>query len=573
MDEIDDIGLLQRYVRERDEACFTTLVERHLGLVHSTALRQVRNPHLAEEVTQAVFIILAKKAPTFRQGVVISSWLYRTTRFAASDAMKSQYRRLKREQEAFEMDTSSADNSAWVRIEPMFEDAMARLNHKDRDVLILRYFEDRPLAAVGTALGIKEAAARKRVDRALQKLRAFFARRSTIISAVTLGSVLSANAVQPTSAILGPAVAKAALMKGVASTGSILAIVKGTISTMAWIKLKATAWASTRLMLVAGIAVGTTMEIQDYKDYRLSKEDPAKPFRDFLEQHPDVKRIEFSVDHHFFHYVTEPGQQEPVYSSPRGMVHFVGGKQGESFYIRKVNDGSVQGTVFASPGASGKSRDYFWSINTRNSAAIMTSRENSRIEPFVRDAANRLWQMLTLEIPWLKYGTLHWADHTNFMAVSLQDRKMRGRIAQFYTNGLPKRIECEVEGDPPQTMRGVEFEYAPDRMPPGIPCKFAHSGTVKGKPYSTPYHNQIDNLALGKDSISELGYIPTDFMQFAGGTGGPVRYRWTLGHQVDWIATRLYSASRGELLAGAGLVLGLLIGILPLRRALSRRHD
>jgi RNA polymerase sigma factor (sigma-70 family) len=570
MHEMDDIELLQRYVRERDEACFTTLVERHLGLVHSTALRQVRDPHLAEEVTQAVFIILAKKAHAFRQGVVISSWLYRTTRFAASDALKSQYRRLKREQEAFEMDTSSADNSAWVRIEPMLEDAMARLNHKDRDVLILRYFEDRPLAAVGTALGIKEGAARKRVDRALQKLRAFFARRGTIISAVTLGSVLSANAVQAAPAILGPAVAKAALMKGVASTGSILAIVKGTISTMAWIKLKATAWASARLMLVAGIAVGTTMEIQDY---RLSKEDPAKPFRDFLEQHPDIKRIEFSVDHHFFHYVTEPGEQEPVDSSPRGMVHFVGGKQGESFYIRQINDGSVQGTAFASPGGSGKSRDYFWSINTRNNAAIMTSREDNRIEPFVRDAANRLWQMLTLEIPGLKYGTLHWADHTNFTAVSLQNRKMQGRIAQFYTNGLPKRIECEVEGDPPQTMRGVEFKYAPDRMPPGIPCQFAHTGTVKGKPYSSPYQNQIENLELGKDSISELGYIPSDFMQFAGGTGGPVRYRRTLGQQVDWVATRLYSASRGELLAGAGLVLGLLIGIPPLRRALSRRRD
>src|SRR4051812_2164763 len=105
MHEMDDMTLLREYTTRHSDAAFTALVERHASLVYSAALRQVNDSHLAQEVTQAVFIILARKAPTLRRGTILSVWLYRATRFAASDALKIQYRRQQREHQFAQMET------------------------------------------------------------------------------------------------------------------------------------------------------------------------------------------------------------------------------------------------------------------------------------------------------------------------------------------------------------------------------------------------------------------------------------------------------------------------------------
>jgi DNA-directed RNA polymerase specialized sigma24 family protein len=97
----DDMALVREYAASQSEWAFETLVSRHINLVYSAALRRVCDAHLAEEITQAVFIILARKAGSLGNHVVLSGWLYRTAQFAAADALKTQRRRQWREQEAY----------------------------------------------------------------------------------------------------------------------------------------------------------------------------------------------------------------------------------------------------------------------------------------------------------------------------------------------------------------------------------------------------------------------------------------------------------------------------------------
>src|SRR3989442_3880115 len=140
---MDDLELLHEYAASQSEQAFATLVGRHVNLVYSAALRQVRDPHLAEEVTQTVFIRLARKAGTIRGGVILSGWLFRTTRFVASEVVRMENRRRHREQNAMETLLESQGEAPWAQIAPSPDEAMAGLNAADRDALLLRLI--RPL--------------------------------------------------------------------------------------------------------------------------------------------------------------------------------------------------------------------------------------------------------------------------------------------------------------------------------------------------------------------------------------------------------------------------------------------
>src|SRR5665213_1168396 len=114
----DDIELLRQFAVENSEAAFAALAARHVHLVYSVALRRVGNPHAAEEITQAVFIILARKAKSFSSETILTGWLHQTTRLTAANFLRTEIRRQNREQEAF-MQSALNETEAWTQIAPL----------------------------------------------------------------------------------------------------------------------------------------------------------------------------------------------------------------------------------------------------------------------------------------------------------------------------------------------------------------------------------------------------------------------------------------------------------------------
>src|SRR5215831_18828197 len=191
-----EMELVREYASSGSEEAFTALVSQHINLVYSVALRGVGNPHQAEEICQAVFIILARKAARLPEGTVLSGWLYETARLTAANYLRGEIRRTQREQESQMrslLDESEPD--AWAQVAPLLEQAMAQLNEQDRDAVVLRFFEARNLQQVGASLGTSEDAAKMRVNRAVGKLRTFFMRRGVALSAAALCGAISAHSI------------------------------------------------------------------------------------------------------------------------------------------------------------------------------------------------------------------------------------------------------------------------------------------------------------------------------------------------------------------------------------------
>jgi RNA polymerase sigma factor (sigma-70 family) len=246
-----DLELLARYTRQNAEGAFAELVRRHVDLVHSAALRQVRSPQLAEEVAQSTFIKLARLAPQLAPGTILTAWLYQVTRREAIDVVRREARRQLREQIATEMNAMNANTDDWKHIEPLLDEAVSALDDTDRTAVLLRYFENKSLREVGATLGTSDDAAQKRVSRAVERLREFFAKRGVTVGASGLVVVISANAVQAAPVGLAVAISTAAAL---AATAVPTTATAAAIETFAMITLQKTLLAVTVAVLAgAGI--------------------------------------------------------------------------------------------------------------------------------------------------------------------------------------------------------------------------------------------------------------------------------------------------------------------------------
>lgn len=252
----DDQKLLADFVRTASETAFAALVARHINLVFSTARRLTGNAHSAEEITQAVFLILARKAGDLRAGAVLPGWLYHTTRLTAANYVKGEIRRERREQEAYMQSTTAGTEPAWEEIAPLLDEAMGRLGTADRNAVVLRFFENKTAAEVATALQTTEAAAHKRVQRALEKLRRFFTRRGVTLTGTLLAGAVSAHAVTAAPIGLTATIATAATQGATVGSGTIT-LAKGVLKLMAWTKAKSVIAAGIGVLLAAGVTTVT----------------------------------------------------------------------------------------------------------------------------------------------------------------------------------------------------------------------------------------------------------------------------------------------------------------------------
>src|SRR5437762_6974732 len=248
-----DAELMQAYAQDRSESAFTELVQRHIDLVYSAVLREVHgDAFLAEDVTQAVFAELARKASSLFRHPALAGWLYTCVRRMAANVRRAEDRRQRREQEAQTMNellTSDPSESVWRQVQPVLDDAMHELSEADRTAVVLRFFEGRSLKEVGLTIGLNENAAHMRVDRALEKLQIQLAKRGITSAASRLTVALAASAVVSAPTGLAAGVASGALTATLAAPSTTFTVLK--LMTMTKLKISAAS-----ALIAAAVEIG-----------------------------------------------------------------------------------------------------------------------------------------------------------------------------------------------------------------------------------------------------------------------------------------------------------------------------
>jgi RNA polymerase sigma factor (sigma-70 family) len=275
-----DNQLLRRFVEIRDDAAFKQLVSRHLSMVYATALRRLNgNSNLAADISQEVFIAFSTKAPSLLRHTSLASWLYRSTCFAASKAIRNELRERSILSASAVLMNDHQNASEWERLEPQLDNMMSRLPEPDRHAVLLRFFENRTYRDVASELGVTEEAARKRVDRALDRLRGLFEAEGVQLSSGALGVTLASSLLIPPPAALAAVVCSSVAVGMPATTA--------TIASFAMTKIQ-----TSLVVLLVGAAVSTSIW-QHRHNLRLKRElkDREQPVASALAGAPAVRQI------------------------------------------------------------------------------------------------------------------------------------------------------------------------------------------------------------------------------------------------------------------------------------------
>ena len=278
---MNDWSLLSEYVRSGSETAFESLVRRHLNMVYSAALRQAGQVEVAEEVSQAVFVLLARKAPKLTSSVLVPGWLYRTACFMARRSVENQARRRAIENEAAKMNLLDTKDEVWSRILPHVDAAMSDLGEMDRNALVLRFLQQRSFREVAESLGMSEDAAKKRVTRALDKLRNLLDRRGVTVTLTAIAAALTANSVEAAPVTLGGLTVKAALGTGLAKSSAVGLLVEESARAILLIRLKKVA-----LLAAAALVLITSVIKWDGRNLVTSKSPQGDELRAAIKQTP-----------------------------------------------------------------------------------------------------------------------------------------------------------------------------------------------------------------------------------------------------------------------------------------------
>lgn len=219
-----DAELLRRYAEQKDQAAFAELVRQNLPLVYRCACRSLDgDTSRAQDVAQEVFVDLARKAAALARHPALAAWLHTTTRYTAAGVRRGEHRRQQRHEEVrnmHEIESSGPSEPRWERLQPVIDDALASLKEADREAVLLRFFAEKTHAEIGSRLGLAEDAARMRVERALEKLRAQLVRRGIVSAGAALGAALAGQGALAVPAGLAAGITQTALSATVAVAGT-----------------------------------------------------------------------------------------------------------------------------------------------------------------------------------------------------------------------------------------------------------------------------------------------------------------------------------------------------------------
>jgi len=247
-----DAELLRAYVRDRSNEAMGELVQRHAGMVREAALRELKDGHLADDVTQAVFVVLMRRAAELSENVVLGGWLFKTTLYCVADLRKQRRRREFHERETTQMAEKQSDTAdPGSETMPLLNEGLSQLSAADRDAIVLRFLEGHSPAAVAGLLGISEENARQRVSRAVGRLRRFFGTKGVALGAGALAVSLETARADAAGAALTAQIQ--ALGQGAAPSELVHALAEGAMRMLQ--KTKVALLGAVAALVVAGVGI------------------------------------------------------------------------------------------------------------------------------------------------------------------------------------------------------------------------------------------------------------------------------------------------------------------------------